>query len=160
MRLMLLAVGRMKKGPERDLLTRYCDRAVPLARGVGLTGFSMREIEEGRSRLAFDRKRAEAEMLAADLPPGSALFLLDEGGATLSSQEFADAIAAARDAGRPALALVVGGPDGLDPQWRPDGARCIAYGRATFPHQLVRIMAAEQIYRALTILAGHPYHRA
>ena len=78
----------------------------------------------------------------------------------MSSTAFAALIGTARDAGRAAMVIAVGGPDGLDPAMRNDADRAIAYGAATFPHQLVRIMAAEQIYRAMTILAGHPYHRS
>lgn len=159
MRLVLLAVGRMKQGPERALLDRYVERAGALARPVGLTGFAMRELPESAARLPADRRLQEAQALRLELPAGCSTIVLDERGETMSSTTFATLIGTARDAGRPALAMVVGGPDGLDPVLRETADRTIAYGTATFPHQLVRIMAAEQIYRAMTILAGHPYHR-
>ena len=160
MRLMLLAVGRMKQGPERELLQRYAERASGLARNLGFAGVVLREIAEGSGRLAADRQRAEADALRAELVPGSMLVALDERGKAESSAAFASLLGRERDAGRSALTLVIGGPDGLDASVRDGADRLIAYGAATFPHQLVRVMAAEQIYRALTILAGHPYHRA
>lgn len=160
MRLILLAVGRMKQGPERALLDRYGERAVALARRVGLTSFSMRELAESGARLPADRRLQEAQALRLDMPPGCTTIVLDERGEGMSSTAFATLIGTARDAGRTAVVMVVGGPDGIDPALRDAADRTIAYGAATFPHQLVRIMAAEQIYRALTILAGHPYHRS
>ncbi len=159
MRVSLLAVGRMKHGPERDLLMRYIDRATALARSVGLTGFAQREVPESAARLPAERQRAEARALRSDLPPGAVLVVLDERGRSLASPAFAAMIGAARDGGRSSFAVVVGGPDGLDDGLRTDADAVVAYGAATFPHQLVRVLAAEQIYRAMTILAGHPYHR-
>lgn len=159
MRLTLLAVGRMKQGPERALLDRYVDRASALARSVGLTGFALREIAEGAGRLPAGRRLQEGQALRLELPPGAATVVFDERGQAVASPAFAGLIGAARDAGRAAMTLIVGGPDGIDPALRDAADRTIAFGTATFPHQLVRIMAAEQIYRAMTILAGHPYHR-
>lgn len=157
---MLLAVGRMKPGPERELMARYVDRAAALARRLGLSGVVVREVEESRARLPAQRKQDEARALVAELPGGAVVLALDERGEPLSSPAFAAAIGHARDRACPALALVVGGPDGLDAEFCQAATRRLSYGQATFPHQIVRILAAEQIYRALTILAGHPYHRA
>ncbi len=156
----LLAVGRLKAGPERDLFARYVDRAQALARQVGLTGVGCREIEESRARAAPDRKREEAAALRADLRPRTRLIALDERGRSLSSPGFAELLGRVRDEGSADLALLIGGPDGLDESLRQASEVVIAYGAATFPHQIVRVLAAEQVYRALTILAGHPYHRA
>ena len=160
MDLVLLAVGRMKAGPERELLTRYVERARAMSRPLGLGAFVVKEIEESRAREASDRKREEARDLLAVLRPGSRVVCLDERGMALSSQAFSDDIGKARDRNCPALALVIGGPDGLDTAFRQAADLVCAYGAATFPHQLVRVLAAEQLYRAMTILAGHPYHRA
>ena len=85
--------------------------------------------------------------------------MLDERGKAFGSEAFAADLAAARDAGAPAYALIIGGPDGIDPELRAKSSLVLAFGAMTWPHQLVRIMAAEQIYRAITILSGHPYHR-
>lgn len=159
MRLTLLAVGRLKNGPERELLTRYADRAAAMCRPNGFAGLTLREVDEGHGRGAPERMREETRRLSAELPDGTLVFALDERGSSLSSPDFARALGEARDAGRAGAAVLVGGPDGLDPSWRTGSARLVAYGAATFPHGLVRVLAAEQIYRALTILAGHPYHR-
>ena len=159
MRILLLAVGRMKQGPERDLLARYAERGQAMARAVGLAGFDLREIDESHARQPAERKRAEAAGLFRELQSGSRLVVLDERGQPTSSPSFAALIGRARDDGAPAFTLVIGGPDGLAETLRDKADHRIAYGAATFPHQLVRVLAAEQVYRAMTILAGHPYHR-
>ena len=159
MRIVLLSVGRMKQGPERDLLSRYAERAKLLARSVGLTGFELREIDESRARQPNERKREEARAIELELAPGARVAVLDERGRPLGSQAFAEEIGRARDNAVAEFVLVIGGPDGLADTFRDKADLCIAYGAATFPHQIVRILAAEQIYRAVTILAGHPYHR-
>ena len=159
LRVLLSAIGRLKAGPERDLCARYLERAQGAARNVGLTGVEMREADEARARRPEDRKADEARLLTANIPAGSRIIVLDERGKTFGSEAFAADIAAARDAGAPAYALVIGGPDGIDPELRAKASLVLAFGAMTWPHQLVRIMAAEQIYRAITILSGHPYHR-
>ena len=159
MRVLLLAVGRMKAGPERELLARYLERTQAMARGLGFSAVEVREVDEGRSRSPLDRKRLEALALTAELPAGGRVAVLDERGQSLSSEGFAQDLGRARDAGAAAYAVVIGGPDGFADEFRARADLCLAYGKATFPHQLVRVLAAEQIYRAATILAGHPYHR-
>ncbi|MDX7949972.1 23S rRNA (pseudouridine(1915)-N(3))-methyltransferase RlmH [Lichenihabitans sp. Uapishka_5] len=159
MRLLLLAVGRMKAGPERDLLKRYVDRAQAGARGVGLAAVSDIEIEESRARTAPERKAAEAAVLATKIPAGAKVLLLDERGRAATSLELAKAVGTARDGGCPAFCFAVGGPDGFAPDFMA-GHDLIAFGGVTFPHQIVRVLVAEQLYRITTILAGHPYHRA
>jgi len=159
MQLVLAAIGRLKSGPERELCARYLERASAIARPLGVAGIDLRECDEGRARRPADRKIEEAKALRAALPAGARLVLLDVGGKSLSSEAFAAEIGRSRDAGLPALALAIGGPDGHDPALIAAAPLVIAFGAMTWPHQLVRIMAAEQIYRALTILAGHPYHR-
>ena len=159
MRVTLIAIGRLKAGPERELCARYMERAAASARGVGLTGVELREIEEGRARRPEDRKVEEARALSAFVPPGARLILLDERGKSIPSETFAADMGRERDAGTPALVLALGGPDGFDPALQAQASQVLAFGAMTWPHQLARIMAAEQIYRAITILAGHPYHR-
>ena len=159
MRVILIAAGRLKAGAERQLVARYLERASASARSVGLTGVDMREIDESRARRPEDRKAEEARDMLALVPPGSRLCVLDERGTSWTSPAFAAEIGKARDNGTPGLALVIGGPDGLDPALRGRADRVLALGAMTWPHQLVRVLATEQIYRAITILAGHPYHR-
>ena len=154
------AVGRMKAGPEQELAARYFDRLARSGRGIGLDFAGVVEIAEGRSQSADERRRDEAARLRAGIGPDAALIALDERGKSITSDEFARRIAALRDGGRRGAAFVVGGPDGLDPGLRDAAELVVSFGRLTWPHQLARIMLAEQLYRAVTILSGHPYHRA
>ncbi len=160
MRLILACVGRLKAGPERDIESRYLARAAAGARGVGLTGVELREVEESRARRPEDRRADEARLLRPLASPGARLVLLDERGKQATSEQFAADIGRARDASAAAYMVLIGGPDGFDSAFRDGAHLVLAFGAMTWPHQLARIMAAEQIYRATTILAGHPYHRA
>jgi 23S rRNA (pseudouridine1915-N3)-methyltransferase len=159
MRLSLVCVGRLKAGPERELFERYFIRLTESARGVGLVGVDLREIGESRARRPEDRRAEEGAAILAAVPAGGDLVLLDERGTSPTSEEWAADIGRARDASRIVYAVAIGGPDGLDLSLRAQAHRIISFGSLTWPHQLVRVMAAEQLYRALTILAGHPYHR-
>lgn len=160
MRITLFAVGRLKKGPESELSGRYLDRFAKSGGALGLDFARTVEVVESRAPSADLRKREEAEMLARHMPDGAALILLDERGKTPDSPGFADMLARLRDDGRRDLVLAIGGADGLDPDLHAKADAVISFGRMTWPHQLVRIMVAEQLYRAVTILSGHPYHRA
>ncbi len=160
MKLVLAGIGRLKSGAERELFDRYSGRARAMARSAGMTGLDVIEIDESRGRTPEERKRDEASALAAKFAPATHILALDERGAALTSEAFAALIGRSRDAGIPYFALVVGGPDGFDEGFRDRARQTMAFGSATLPHQLVRVLAAEQIYRALTILTGHPYHRA
>ncbi|MGL4494555.1 MAG: 23S rRNA (pseudouridine(1915)-N(3))-methyltransferase RlmH [Beijerinckiaceae bacterium] len=158
MRLHLLSVGRMKDGPERALCARYVERAAQAGRSLGFSGPIVSEIAESKAPRADDRKMQEAQSLRSHI--GDAPFVcLDERGQSPSSEAIAGFLARRRDQGQRALALVIGGADGLDPALRAEAAAVWSFGAATMPHQIVRIVAAEQIYRAMTIIAGHPYHR-
>jgi 23S rRNA (pseudouridine1915-N3)-methyltransferase len=159
MRLALIAVGRLKDGPERELCERYRERAATLGRGLGLTGPEIIEILESRGRRPDERKRAEAAAITARLAPGLVI-ALDERGRSQGSDAFAARIAAARDAGTPSVSLVIGGADGLSDEIRDAAGLTLAFGALTLPHQLVRVLVLEQLYRTMTILTGHPYHRA
>ncbi|MBS7587076.1 23S rRNA (pseudouridine(1915)-N(3))-methyltransferase RlmH [Ancylobacter defluvii] len=159
MRLMIVAVGRLKAGPERELCARYIDRTVKGARALGLSGPDTVEIGESAARRPDDRMAEEGAAILAALPEGAAVIALDPRGVQISSEEIAEDMAARRDRGTRALALLIGGADGLSPAVRARADKLLAFGRATFPHQLVRVMLAEQLYRATTILAGHPYHK-
>jgi 23S rRNA (pseudouridine1915-N3)-methyltransferase len=159
MRLILLAVGRLKDGPERELVGRYAERARAAGRSLGFSGPDLAECAESRAARPADRKAEEARVLM-EKAGDAALVVMDEGGAMLDSAGFATLLAQRRDAGQKALALVIGGADGLDPGLVAAAQARIAFGRMTLPHQIVRALAAEQLYRAMTILSGHPYHRA
>jgi 23S rRNA (pseudouridine1915-N3)-methyltransferase len=159
MRIALLCVGRLKAGPERELFDRYFKRLGESARGAGIAGVDLREIDESRARRPEDRREEEAAALLGAAPPGAMLVALDERGASPSSAEWAAEIGRARDASRPLYAVLVGGPDGLSESLRAKADRVVSFGAMTWPHQLVRVMACEQLYRAMTILSRHPYHR-
>jgi 23S rRNA (pseudouridine1915-N3)-methyltransferase len=159
-RLALIGVGRLKAGAERELFERYFKRAGELARPLGFQGVDLRELEEGRAPRPADRQAEEARAITAAVPRGARLILLDERGAAISSPQLAADIASARDNAVSAYALVIGGDDGLAASLREGADRIVSFGAMTWPHQLVRVMAAEQLYRALSIIAGHPYHRA
>jgi 23S rRNA (pseudouridine1915-N3)-methyltransferase len=159
MRLLIAAVGRLKAGPERELLDRYIERANAAGRAVSLAPLEVSEITESQERRPADRMADEARKLEAALPKGSKRILLDSGGKALGSEDFANRLAAMRDQGAQAVVFLIGGADGLDAKLKSEAELAISYGAATFPHQIVRILLAEQIYRAITILSGHPYHR-
>jgi 23S rRNA (pseudouridine1915-N3)-methyltransferase len=158
MRLSLLAVGRLKDGPERTLCERYAGRVQDSGRSLGLSGPDLVEIAESRARRPEDRKTEEAAAIRAKRQPGL-LIVLDERGKSLSSEAFAAFLARSRDAGTGGFSLVIGGADGLDATLRDGADMALSFGALTIPHQLVRVLVLEQLYRALTILGGHPYHR-
>ena len=158
MRLCIAAIGRMKAGPERELVARYLDRAIGGGKPLALTGFDVIEFPESRASSSASRKSDEAKALRAALPEGIVV-ALDERGKSTGSEAFSALIARWRDDGRPAASFVIGGADGLDPAFVAAADMTLSFSPLTWPHQLVRIMLAEQLYRATTILSGHPYHR-
>jgi 23S rRNA (pseudouridine1915-N3)-methyltransferase len=159
MRLAVLAVGRLKDGPERELCRRYEERIRAFGRAFGFLGPEMIELPESRERRPEDRKGQEGEALLARISPGL-LIAFDERGSATDSEAFARRLSAARDAGTTAATFVVGGADGLSESCRLAATLVVSFGAMTLPHQLVRVLVLEQIYRALTIIGGHPYHRA
>jgi 23S rRNA (pseudouridine1915-N3)-methyltransferase len=159
LRLSVLAVGRLKNGPERELVERYRQRIEGMGRSLGFTGPDLLELNESRARRDDDRRAEEAAALL-DRAGSGALIVFDERGKSPTSDAFAARIGGWRDEGRPSLACLVGGPDGLDPKVRARADLVVSFGALTMPHQIVRVLVVEQLYRALTILAGHPYHRA
>ena len=159
MRIIVAAVGRLKQGPERDLAERYRKRAADAGRNIGLRGVEIVEIRESRAREMEKRVIEESIALANVIPDGAITIVLDERGDSLDSLAFTGQIKRWRDAGRPAAIFLIGGADGLGAGLRDQATLRLAFGPATWPHQLVRIMLLEQIYRAVTLLSGHPYHR-
>lgn len=159
MRIGVHAVGRMKAGPERELADRYFDRFSKSGPSIGLEFSGVTEIVESRARQAADRCREEAVSLDA-MRRDAVLFLLDESGKNPSSEDLSGRIADLRDGGRKQIIFAIGGPDGHAPTSRDAADLMISFGAQTWPHQLVRVMLAEQLYRVATILSGHPYHRS
>ena len=153
MKLTVVAVGRLSRGPETDLVKTYVDRATAAGRALGLGPFEVVEVEARKPG-----KAAEADALRPHLADAH-LIACDEHGAARSSREFAAEIARLRDQGVRRLVLMIGGADGLDPTLLASAQGKLAFGPQTWPHALVRVMLAEQLYRAVTILAGGPYHR-
>ncbi len=160
MRLTILSVGRLKRGAESGLFGEYSRRIDGAGKPIGAGPLKVTEVAQSRKGSAAERRRQEGQALIAKLGAGARLIVMDQGGKALSSAGFADYLAAMRDSGTGELAFVLGGPDGIgDEVVRAAEAR-LSLGPMTLPHGLARIVLAEQIYRALTILAGHPYHRA
>jgi 23S rRNA (pseudouridine1915-N3)-methyltransferase len=160
MRVGIIAVGRLKHGPERELAERYGERFDDIGRKLGLRGLNVHEIPESRARDAGTRLAEEAAAISAAIPPKSVLIALDQRGDNIDSDAFARLIGRWRDDQAANSIFVIGGADGLSPELRRMAKSTLAFGSATWPHQMVRIMLLEQLYRAATILAGHPYHRA
>jgi 23S rRNA (pseudouridine1915-N3)-methyltransferase len=160
MRLSIAAVGRLKQGPERDLAERYAKRATDAGRQVGIGPVDVVEVRESRSRDAATRITEESNALTNAVPAGAVVVALDPRGENLGSDEFADRLRRWQEGGRAAAVFLIGGPDGLADSLRDRAVVSLAFGKLTWPHQLVRIMLLEQIYRAITILSGHPYHRS
>jgi len=156
MRVHICAVGRLRAGPERDLIEDYLTRFGRTGRGLGLTLGEVIEVEDRKG----GGSAAEARLLAKAVPGDARVIALDEHGRTMTSPLFADHIAAQRDAGRADLAFVIGGADGLAPDLLGRADMALSFGAMVWPHMLVRVMLAEQLYRAASILAGSPYHRA
>jgi 23S rRNA (pseudouridine1915-N3)-methyltransferase len=157
---MIAAVGRLKDGPERDLAERYCKRATQTGRSVGLTGIDIVEIKDSRASDPTRRMFEESIAIANLIPERAVVVLLDQRGESLSSSDFAGHLQAWRTEDKPAVVFIIGGADGLAPGLKDKSKLTMAFGAATWPHQMVRVMLLEQIYRAVTILSGHPYHRA
>ena len=160
MRISLFAVGRLKSGPEKDLASRYLDRFSKAGPAVGLEFSRLIEVPESRASNADTRKKEEAAILQKSLPEGGLLVLLDERGKSMDSESFAQMIGRFNASGKRDMLIAIGGADGLDPELQSRADAVVNLGIMTWPHQLVRILIAEQLYRAVTIIAGHPYHRA
>jgi 23S rRNA (pseudouridine1915-N3)-methyltransferase len=160
MRLIIISIGRLKQGPERELAERYRERFDDIGRKLGFRGLDIIEIAESRARDPATRMSEEAAAITAAMPENSTLVALDERGDNIDSVAFARRLGRWRDEQVASAVLIIGGADGLSPELRRKAQLRMAFGAATWPHQMVRVMLLEQIYRAATILSGHPYHRA
>jgi 23S rRNA (pseudouridine1915-N3)-methyltransferase len=157
-RLAVIAVGKLKRGPEPELAERYRERAEALGRASGFSPVDIAEIPESRARRDAERRAEEGRAMLERAGP-AVLVAFDERGRTLPSEAFAELLGGWRDRGAAAAAFAIGGADGLDQNVRDKAALVLSFGALTLPHQLVRVLVLEQLYRGLTILAGHPYHR-
>src|SRR5215475_2938422 len=159
MRLTVLAVGHARGTQEAALSDDYIDRASRMGRQLGISAIAVEEVAVSKARDTDTRKREECAKLAARVPEGAHVVLLDAKGKGMTSEDFAEMLGSLRDVGTKDIAFVIGGPDGLSPLPGKKAGRSLAFGPQTWPHLLARALLTEQVYRALTILAGHPYHR-
>lgn len=151
MNIEIIAVGRLKKGPELDLIETYLKRC-PWP--VNIT-----EVEEKRPLKGANRMAREADLILAAIPAGAHVIALDERGAEMRSKAFAKKISNWQDQGLSVLVFLIGGADGYDAKIKERANGLISFGHMTWPHMMVRAMLCEQLYRASTILQGHPYHK-
>jgi len=156
----LVAIGRLKAGPERDLCERYLERARKSGARLGFRGFSVREAAESRAARPQERIAQEESALLGLIRGGGRIVCLDEDGDLADSETFARELGRDADAAISSISFVIGGADGLGADILARADRRLSLGRMTWPHQMARILLAEQLYRAMTILSGHPYHRA
>ena len=156
MRVHIVAVGRLRAGPERDLLDDYLTRFDRTGRALALGPAQVIEVEDKKG----GGMAAEAALLSKPIPSGALICVMDERGKVMTSPAFADQLGGWRDQGRQDVAFVIGGADGLDPSLRGQADAALSFGKMVWPHMLVRVMLSEQLYRAASILAGSPYHRA
>jgi 23S rRNA (pseudouridine1915-N3)-methyltransferase len=153
------AIGLLKSGPERELAADYETRIAGLGRKAGVSGIVVQDWPESRAADARLRVAEEAKLLWSAVLPGGGAVVLDERGEALTSVAFAKFLEKQAEAGLKQLSFLIGGPDGHDSQSRNNALKTLSFGPATWPHRMVRVMLLEQIYRAVTILVNHPYHR-
>lgn len=159
MRLQIAAIGRLKEGPERQLLSRYTGLLDGLGRGCGIGPLTITELPEARGGDVAKRTANEAARLVRAASGADLIVLLDERGRSMSSLAFAQSLREDRDNGIKSIAFLIGGADGHGEEARKAAHRQLSLSPLTLPHGLVRIVLAEQLYRAITIITGHPYHR-
>lgn len=159
MKLQVIAAGRLKPGPEKSLAEDYLTRAQGLGRKCGIARIGVTEFNESQASSAPARMAEESRVIAGALAPKCFTIVLDERGKALASEAFADLLRRHLDGGTPDMAFLIGGPDGHAPDLRESAGLLMSFGPMTWPHRLVRVMLFEQLYRAVTIIAGHPYHR-
>jgi 23S rRNA (pseudouridine1915-N3)-methyltransferase len=153
LRISILAIGRLRAGPEKTMIDDYLSRAAKAGAGQGLGPFEVTELESRRGT-------TEAMALEGALRPGAVHVVLDERGRQMTSPALAALLGEWRDQGKREVCLMIGGADGIDQGLQEKAAMSLSLGPMVWPHMLARVMLAEQLYRATTILAGGPYHRA
>lgn len=154
MHIHVISVGRLKSGPERDLIDEYLKRAAPVGRSLGVRSITEIEVASGGGM------DAEGDRLMDKIPVGAHVLRLDEGGKSQRSVVFAENLRKLADQGVPELVFLIGGAEGYSQAVRKAAPNMLALGPQTWPHRLARAMLVEQIYRAVSILAGSPYHKA
>ena len=160
MKFAVSAIGLLKSGPETELASDYQTRMLGIGRTLGVTHLMIREFAESRAATDVLRKSEEQKLLWSTVPEGTHTIALDERGKAMNSQEFALLLKRLAESGTKQTTFLIGGPDGHAPETRAKASQIISFGPMTFPHRLLRVMLLEQIYRAVTILVNHPYHRA
>jgi 23S rRNA (pseudouridine1915-N3)-methyltransferase len=159
LKLTIAAIGRMKAGPMAELVDTYAKRTRQAGRQAGITALNVADFAESRKSTASARAGEEAALLTNAAPSGAVLIVLDERGKSVSTAEFAKIIKTELESGTQDLVFAVGGPDGHSPEIRKKAQYMVSFGHMTWPHMLARVLLAEQIYRVVTILVNHPYHR-
>jgi len=160
MHVSIIAIGRMKAGPERELIARYQKRFAQTGKNLGFSGPDIIEINESRASTADQRKADEAKKISDAIPDGAFVFVLDEFGKNISSPQFSTKIKQIQENGTRSVTFLIGGADGHGQEVLNRANFKLSFGQLTWPHQIVRLLLAEQLYRTTTILTGHPYHRA
>jgi len=156
MKIHLCVVGRLRNGPEKELIDDYLHRFEKIGRAHGLGPVLVNEVEDKKNGGMLN----EAILLQRVIPKGAKVIILDERGEFISSPNFAKKISSYANNSTSDLAILVGGADGIDPKLREQADYKISFGKMVWPHALVRVMISEQLYRAASILAGSPYHRS
>jgi 23S rRNA (pseudouridine1915-N3)-methyltransferase len=159
MRLTVAAIGRLRGGPEFELIKDYAARIKAAGRALGVSRFEIKELEAPKGAAGTARQTRESALLSQSASSGARRVALDETGKDLPSEAFAEQLRRWRDDGASEIIFMIGGADGHDRELVASADLTLSFGKATFPHMLVRVMLVEQIYRAMTILSGHPYHR-
>ena len=160
MRLTIAAIGKLKSGPEKLLAEDYASRIPVLGKKAGISLLTIKDWSESQRPDASQRMAEEEALLWSAAPAGAYTIALDERGKAPTSQAFAEKLRLLADRGQSDIIFMLGGPDGHAPATREKASELLALGPMTWPHRLARIMLLEQIYRSVTILVNHPYHRA
>jgi len=159
MQLLIAAIGKMRAGPEAAIISDYQKRTAGAGRQIGFSGPEIFESEAPKNLTGAKRRQRDGALLLGAIPNEAHVIVLDEHGRAFTSQDLAGMLGRLRDDGISAAAFLIGGADGHGPEIKARAAQTLSFGAATWPHMLVRVMLAEQLYRAMTILSGHPYHR-
>ena len=159
MKIFIASIGRLKSEEEKPLFTKYLKRCRSISKAIGINSIDLIELAESRNQNTAKRKEEESKSILAALPNPEFLVTLDQTGKSLGSSDLSQLIQNQRSQNTKNLAFVIGGADGLSEGILAKSNLVLAFGAMTWPHQLVRVMLAEQIYRSFTILSKHPYHR-